>query len=468
MVEIETRKWIKFNQSIGRTLDAATITQLAQQAAGQCGLPRAQVAVQPNGQTRHQHPRQARAQELGSGVVRQRGNKQTPLPPRGRGNRAHVSLNLHAQPTCPAIIAAMTLDRSPETLAALKPLIRQWGRQLGFSAVGFAPVELGAAEAELMDWLGRGFHGDMDYMARHGATRARPQELVPGTAGIISVRLDYLPDAAAAQANLADPARAYISRYALGRDYHKLVRARLLKLYERIAREIGPFQARPFADSAPVLEVALASRAALGWRGKHSLLLTRQGSWFFLGELFTDLPFPPDGDDVAHCGTCHACIDHCPTGAIVAPYQVDARRCISYLTIEHPGAIPRELRPRLGNRIYGCDDCQLACPWNRFAQTTDLPDFQPRLGLDTAGLIDLFTWSEAEFLSRCEGSAIRRIGHERWLRNLAVALGNAPPSSAAIAALQARADHPSALVREHLQWALSRQAENHEQPSRSA
>ncbi len=367
--------------------------------------------------------------------------------------------------------------------------------------MGFAPIELGTAETELMDSLARGFHGDMDYMARHGATRARPAELVPGTAGVISVRLDYRPDAAASWENLADPTRAYISRYALGRDYHKLMRGRLQKLAERIAAEIGPFQSRPFSDSAPVLEVALASGARLGWRGKHSLLLTRQGSWFFLGELFTELAFlpdapdeghrgyrrialrasaprasaprfPPDAADEGHCGTCRACIDLCPTGAIVAPYQVDARRCISYLTIEHAGAIPLELRPLLGNRIYGCDDCQLACPWNRFAElATHLgaePDFQPRHNLDTASLIDLFAWSEAQFLARFAGSAIRRIGHERWLRNIAVALGNAPPSPAAVAALETRRDHPSALLREHLQWALSRQAENHAEPPRPA
>ncbi len=358
----------------------------------------------------------------------------------------------------------MTQDRSPEALAALKPLIREWGRQLGFSAVGFAPIELGTAEWELMDWLDQGFHGDMDYMARHGATRARPAELVPGTASVISARLDYLPDAAEAWKNLDDPERAYVSRYALGRDYHKLMRARLQKLAERIADAIGPFQARPFSDSAPVLEVALASRASLGWRGKHTLLLDRQGSWFFLGELFTDLPFPPDAADAPHCGRCRACIDVCPTAAIIAPYQVDARRCISYLTIEHAGSIPVELRPLLGNRIYGCDDCQLACPWNRFAHPAAVADFQPRNKLDTASLIELFAWGEAQFLARCEGSAIRRIGHERWLRNIAVALGNAPSSPTAIAALQARLDHPSALVREHLQWALSRQADNRAEP----
>ena len=358
----------------------------------------------------------------------------------------------------------MNQDRTPEALTALKPLIRQWGRQLGFSALGFAPIELGNAEAGLMDWLARGFHGDMDYMARHGATRARPVELMPGTASILCARLDYLPrtDAAAdPQANLDAPERAYVSRYAVGRDYHKLMRARLRQLAERIALEIGPFQSRPFADSAPVMEVALASHAKLGWRGKHSLLLSRQGSWFFLGELFTDLAFLPDEPEGSHCGTCQACIDLCPTRAIVAPYRVDARRCISYLTIEHAGVIPLELRPLLGNRIYGCDDCQLACPWNHFARPAALPDFLPRNGLDTASLSALFAWSEEEFLGRFAGSAIRRIGHERWLRNIAVALGNAPRHAATVAVLQARLDHPSALLRLHLQWALSRQAENH-------
>lgn len=355
----------------------------------------------------------------------------------------------------------MTQDRSPEALAALKPLIRQWGQQLGFSAVGFAPIELGEAEAELMAWLARGYHGDMDYMARHGALRARPAELLPGTASIISVRLDYLPTAADAWDNLSDPARAYVSRYALGRDYHKLMRARLQRLAERIAEAIGPFQARPFSDSAPVLEVALAQRANLGWRGKHSLLLSRQGSWFFLGELFTDLAFSADSEQAAHCGRCSACLETCPTGAIVAPYVVDARRCISYLTIEHAGAIPVELRPLLGNRIYGCDDCQLVCPWNRHAHPGGETDFQARHGLDSATLLELFAWNEAEFNSRMAGSAIRRIGHERWLRNIAVALGNAPAASAIRSALAARMDHPSALLREHLQWALSRQADHH-------
>lgn len=351
----------------------------------------------------------------------------------------------------------MTQRTNPVDLETLKPAIRAWGRELGFSALGFAPVDLGCAEQRLMDWLAAGYHGDMDYMARHGASRARPAELVAGTLGIISARLDYLPDAAEPWANLADARRAYVSRYALGRDYHKPMRERLRKLGERIAAEIGPFAYRPFADSAPVMEVELAKRAGLGWEGKHTLTLTRQGSWFFLGELYTDLPFASDPPQAGHCGNCQSCIDICPTRAIPAPYQLDARRCISYLTIEHRGAIPVELRPLIGNRIYGCDDCQLACPWNRFARQADAADFQPRNGLDSAALIDLFAWDEAEFLDRLEGSAIRRIGHERWLRNLAVALGNAPSSSDIVKALRNRADHPSALVREHLQWALSRQ-----------
>ena len=358
----------------------------------------------------------------------------------------------------------MPTIRDPDVLETLKPEIRAWGRELGFSAVGFACIDLGQAEQGLMAWLAQGFHGDMDYMARHGATRARPAELVPGTASIVSVSLDYWPRAAEPQAILADPERAYVSRYALGRDYHKLMRGRLQKLAERMTGALGPFAFRAFSDSAPVMEVELARNAGLGWKGKHTLALTRQGSWFFLGELFTDLAFPPDPPQADHCGRCHACIDVCPTQAILGPQLLDARRCISYLTIEHAGSIALELRPRLGNRIYGCDDCQLVCPWNRFAQATQVAEFQPRHGLDSAGLLELFRWSEAEFLARLEGSAIRRIGHERWLRNLAVALGNAPASPEIRSALEARADHPSALVREHLQWALSRQAQTARAP----
>ncbi|MGQ9860788.1 MAG: tRNA epoxyqueuosine(34) reductase QueG [Thiobacillaceae bacterium] len=351
----------------------------------------------------------------------------------------------------------MAHRETPERWVALKSRIRDWGHQLGFDQVGFAPVDLGAAEAGLMAWLDAGFHGEMDYMALYGAMRPRPAEFVPGTLSLITVRLDYLPTAADALENLADPTRAYVSRYALGRDYHKLMRARLQRLAERIEQEIGPFRHRACADSAPLMEVELARLAGLGWRGKHTLLLSRQGSWFFLGELLTDLPLPPDAPTQEHCGTCQACIQSCPTGAIVAPYRLDARRCISYLTIEHPGPIPEHLRPLIGNRIYGCDDCQLFCPWNRHATVTRESDFLPRNGLDTADLLALFAWSEAEFLQRLAGSAIRRIGHARWLRNLAVALGNAPPSREIIAALRARLAHPSDLVREHVEWAIDRQ-----------
>jgi len=335
--------------------------------------------------------------------------------------------------------------------------IRQWGRELGFDAIGIAGTALDAAETELQAWLAAGFHGEMDYMASHGTKRSRPDELVPGTVSIITARMNYLQQAAPMETVLADGTRAAISRYALGRDYHKLLRARLQKLAERIAAEIGPFGHRVFTDSAPVQEVALAERSGLGWRGKHTLLLTREaGSYFFLGELYTDLPLPADRPQEDHCGSCRACLDICPTQAIVAPYTVDARRCISYLTIELKGAIPVALRPLIGNRVYGCDDCQLACPWNRFARRTVETDFAVRHGLDSASLVELFAWTEAEFKSRLAGSAIYRIGHERWLRNIAVALGNAPGSPEVIAALASRRDHPSVLVREHVAWALAR------------
>ena len=346
-----------------------------------------------------------------------------------------------------------------QDLSRLAQKIKQWGRELGFAAVGIADADLSTAEAGLQEWLAQGFHGEMDYMASHGTKRSRPAELVPGTVRVISARLDYFPPASAdPHAVLDDADAAYISRYALGRDYHKVLRNRLQSLAEKIGTEIGAHHFRVFTDSAPVLEVALAEKSGLGWRGKHTLLLNRQhGSWFFLGEIYTDLPLPVDAPEAGHCGTCSACIDVCPTAAIVAPYTVDARRCISYLTIELKGRIPPELRPLLGNRIYGCDDCQLACPWNRFAQTAALADFEVRNGLDSARLVDLFAWSEAEFNERLAGSPIRRIGHERWLRNIAVALGNAPPSPEIEAALGARRDHPSELVREHVAWAIERQ-----------
>jgi epoxyqueuosine reductase len=340
---------------------------------------------------------------------------------------------------------------------ALAARIKAWGRALGFQAVGISDTHLDAAEANLMQWLADGNHGAMDYMAKHGAKRARPAELVPGTLRVISVRMNYYPEQAKDTHDvLADAGRAFISRYALGRDYHKVLRNRLEKLAQQIRAETA-CQCRAFTDSAPVLEVELAQKAQLGWRGKHTLLLSReQGSWFFLGEIFIDLPLPADAPQQAHCGTCSACLEFCPTQAITAPYQLDARRCISYLTIELKGSIPEELRPLIGNRIYGCDDCQLVCPWNRFAQKTVEPDFAVRHGLDDAALTDLFAWDEAEFQRKLAGSAIYRIGHEQWLRNIAVALGNAPATPEVLAALRARGQHASALVREHVEWALRR------------
>lgn len=350
-------------------------------------------------------------------------------------------------------------ELTAEAARALAGRIKRWGAELGFQQVGISDTDLGEAESRLLAWLDAGRHGSMDYMSRHGAGRARPASLVPGTRRVISVRMDYLPEAQPAMERaLSDPAGAFVSRYALGRDYHRLMRRRLQRLAEHIEAAAGPFGYRVFVDSAPVLEKPLAQKAGLGWIGKHTNLINRRaGSWFFLGELYTDLALPVDAPARDHCGRCRACIEICPTRAIIAPYQLDARLCISYLTIEHRGSIPVELRALIGNRVFGCDDCQLVCPWNRFARPTGEPDFLPRAGLDTATLVDLLAWDEAGFLTRTEGSAIRRIGHERWLRNLAVALGNAPPSAAAVAILRRRAEQESPLVREHVQWALERQ-----------
>ncbi|MBI2396180.1 MAG: tRNA epoxyqueuosine(34) reductase QueG [Xanthomonadales bacterium] len=342
---------------------------------------------------------------------------------------------------------------------ALASTIKEHAADLGFSACGITGTRLDQDESHLLRWLDDGFHGEMDYMQRHGTRRSRPDDLVPGTLTVISVRMDYLSrDAADMQATLDDKALAYVSRYALGRDYHKLMRNRLQQLADRIAGLIGPFGYRAFVDSAPVLERALARNAGLGWIGKNALLIDRRrGSWSFVGELYSDLPLPHDAPESGYyCGTCTRCIDVCPTGAIVAPNRIDARRCISYLTIELHGPIPEDLRSAIGNRVFGCDDCQLVCPWNKFAQPTRERDFAPRHGLDRIALVDAFAWSEAEFLTRSEGSPLRRIGHERWLRNLAVALGNAPTTPEVIAALQARHDDPSELVREHVRWALAR------------
>ncbi|MDP2100711.1 MAG: tRNA epoxyqueuosine(34) reductase QueG [Methylobacter sp.] len=354
------------------------------------------------------------------------------------------------------------MDASDQNMAGLAVLIKQWGQELGFQQVGIADTALPEAEAHLQHWLNNNFHGDMDYMQRHGLKRSRPELLHPGTLRVISVRMDYQAESAATMNQvLADPTAAYISRYALGRDYHKLMRNRLQKLADKIQAQIGlnlPSSMRAFVDSAPVLEKALAEKAGLGWIGKHSNVINRKaGSWFFLGELFTDLPLPVDTPASAHCGDCRACLDICPTQAIIAPYQVDARRCVSYLTIELHGPIPEHLRPLIGNRIYGCDDCQLICPWNRFTKLSHETDFHPRHRLNTQQLLDVFAWDEAEFLAKTEGSAIRRIGHQRWLRNIAVALGNAPASALIIGALKPMLGHGSDLVKEHVRWALAQQ-----------
>jgi epoxyqueuosine reductase len=341
--------------------------------------------------------------------------------------------------------------------ATLLASLRGWAKELGFTGLGVANIDLPADEAFFIDWLRAGFSGEMGYMSRHGSKRSRPAELVPGTVSCISVRMDYWPqDALDAAAALADGNTGYISRYAMGRDYHKVLRARLQKLCTRIQESVGPFGYRVFTDSAPVLEKALARNAGLGWIGKHTNLIDRKaGSYFFLGEIYLDLKLPPDAASSAHCGSCSACLPACPTGAIVAPYRLDARRCISYLTIELAGSIPVEFRRAIGNRIYGCDDCQLVCPWNKFAQPSAERDFAVRHGLDRAQLIELFAWSESQFMRNTSGSAIRRIGYERWLRNIAVGLGNAPTSAQVIAALEGRTRHPSALVREHVSWALA-------------
>jgi epoxyqueuosine reductase len=338
---------------------------------------------------------------------------------------------------------------------ALAKRIKAWGSELGFQAVGIADADLSAAEPRLLAWLERGWHGEMEYMARHGALRARPAELTPGTLRVISCRMDYLNGKNYEIESKSG--KAAIARYARGRDYHKLMRNRLQKLCDRIEEETGVFAYRAFADSAPVMEVELAARAGIGWRGKHTLLLSRDaGSWFFLGEILCSLELPVDREEKNHCGTCEKCIEICPTQAIRGPYQLDARRCISYLTIEHKSAIPEELRPLIGNRVYGCDDCQLVCPWNRFAGLTKENDFQVRNGLDRASLVELFGWSETEFDERLRGSPIRRIGYERWLRNLAVGLGNAPSSPEVVTALQSKRNYPSPLVKEHIEWALKK------------
>jgi epoxyqueuosine reductase len=346
-----------------------------------------------------------------------------------------------------------------EKYAALATRIHKWAQEIGFQAVGISDTDLTAAENGLLEWLSLGWHGDLNYMANHGTKRSRPRELVAGTLRVISVRMNYFPSQARDSWQvLAESDRAYISRYALGRDYHKVVRNRLKKLADKIRTELAEANVRVFTDSAPVMEVELACKAGLGWRGKHTLLLSQEhGSWFFLGEIYLNLPLPIDVPQKEHCGTCTRCIEVCPTRAIIAPYRLDARRCISYLTIELKGSIPTELRPLIGNRIYGCDDCQLVCPWNGYAQTTVEPDFAVRHGLDNVSLVELFAWEETEFRTKLAGSAIYRIGYEQWLRNIAVALGNTTKNNEVIAALKRRAEHESAIVREHVDWALTQQ-----------
>ena len=382
-----------------------------------------------------------------------------------RGERARVVFRPPDQGPDGGFYNRRVMFNSAQMGPLLVRQIREWALELGFSQIGVAGVDLSSAEAGLTAWLSNGFHGEMAYMQTHGLKRARPAELVPGTVSVITVRMDYLPQStpggwqAVEFERLERPGEGIVSLYARGRDYHKVLRSRLQKLSDRIAAQVGPFGHRVFTDSAPVLEAELATRSGQGWRGKHTLVLNREaGSMFFLGEIYVDLALSASEPTSDHCGTCSACIDVCPTQAIVAPYRLDARRCISYLTIEHAGPIPEDLRALIGNRIYGCDDCQLVCPWNKFAQRNALPDFDERVGLTGRQLVELFAWSEQDFLTHTEGSPIRRIGHERWLRNVAVAMGNAlrlGDDPALRTALQARADHPSAIVREHVAWALA-------------
>ncbi|MEN8170031.1 MAG: tRNA epoxyqueuosine(34) reductase QueG [Pseudomonadota bacterium] len=353
----------------------------------------------------------------------------------------------------------MSPTQNPFDTTKLITQIQHWGTELGFSQLGVSGIDLNTAEETLKRWLEKGYHGEMEYMARHGTKRSRPAELEPGTLSVISARMEYLPESADnALAVLKDSSKGYISRYALGRDYHKMMRKRLQQLAKKIGETVGEFGYRVFVDSAPVLEKPLAQQAGLGWVGKHSNIISREaGSWFFLGEIYTTLPLPADTPVEEHCGSCTACIEVCPTAAIIEPYVVDARLCISYLTIEQKGPISLELRPLIGNRIYGCDDCQLFCPWNRFGSLTKEKDFLPRHDLGNSSLVDLFQWDEETFLRNTEGSAIRRIGHHAWLRNIAVAMGNAPHNRSIIQALKEQSEHPSEMVREHINWALKQQ-----------
>lgn len=431
-----SRIFIRFDQGICRTLHFSGVAQAPEKAAAEGRLSCAEVADQIDRQARRQGVSQPFAHGQGGIFIEQ---------VHGGGRTAIINR---------MSLGHDNLSGRQDELASLAANIRTWGLELGFDEVGIADTDLRDVEPGLQAWLDAGCHGQMDYMYKHGLKRTRPEELVPGTRRVVSVRMSYLGGGESPAAVLGDAGKAYVSRYALGRDYHKVLRSRLQRLADRISAE-APHGYRVFVDSAPVMEVALAGKAGLGWRGKHTLLLSRQaGSFFFLGEIYTDLPLPVDAAVSAHCGDCSACIPACPTGAIVAPYKVDARRCISYLTIELKDAIPEEFRPLIGNRIYGCDDCQLVCPWNRFARQSTVSDFTPRHGLDGAGLVELFLWSKVIFEERMTGSPIYRIGYERWSRNIAVALGNAIGVPMAVAALESRRNDPSPMVREHVMWAL--------------
>ncbi len=457
--DIEARQLIRFHHRIGRALDAALHPQGMQQVAHQRGLARAQITVQGDEGVAE------------CGLCRQLGGKQ--LCGQFIGPVQALYRTAHGAWRGSFYNRRVTIKSTQFDGNQLVSQIQAWARELGFSQIGVAGVNLSSAEPGLLAWLDQGFHGEMAYMASHGLKRARPAELVPGTLSVLTARMDYLPRStpndwqAQELARLQRPGEGIVSVYARGRDYHKVLRSRLQKLCDRIADHLGPLGHRVFTDSAPVLEAELAARSGQGWRGKHTLLLNREaGSTFFLGEIYLDVALPESHPVQDHCGSCSACITVCPTQAILGPGRLDARRCISYLTIEHAGPIPLELRPLLGNRIYGCDDCQLICPWNKFAKRSTLPDFDARPGLSGQALADLLDWTEEQFLQRTEGGPIRRIGHERWLRNIAVALGNALHGSGAQAesaedagrmraALLRRADHPSAVVREHVAWALA-------------
>ena len=450
-------RMVRLDHGVSGAFDSALHASCAQQMAHQGGFARAQVAAQFNACISPTRPAlQGGAQLLGKGLCGRLVRPQT--LPMHWGSGAFYNRRVTAQ-------------RTQIDLLELWPQIQIWARELGLSQIGVAGIDLSSAEPGLQAWLAAGFHGSMAYMESHGMKRVRPAELVPGTVSVITARMDYLPHdsppdwLARESARGLQPGEAVVSLYARGRDYHKVLRSRLQKLQDRIAEAIGPFGHRVFTDSAPVMEAELATRSGLGWRGKHTLVLSREaGSMFFLGELFVDLALPETPATSAHCGQCTACMDLCPTQAIVGPYQLDARRCISYLTIEHAGPIDEALRPLIGNRIYGCDDCQLACPWNKFAQLSPLPDWQAREGLGASTIAELMAWSESDFLRRTEGSAIRRIGHARWLRNLALAAGNAFTSPSLktqerellLKTLTAWAQHPDPVVQEQVSWSLAR------------